>query len=108
FVVSSLTLVAAPPALAQQQADVIRGKVVGPDSQPVANVNVLITSFMGGINKTTKTNKSGQFSVVFPNGEGDYWVAFAAIGYTFKRFELKRIADEEVLTANTRLDKAKS
>ncbi|HYV98350.1 MAG TPA: carboxypeptidase regulatory-like domain-containing protein, partial [Gemmatimonadaceae bacterium] len=94
-------------AHAQQQADIIRGKVIGPDSQPIANVNVLVTSFMGGINKSTKTNKSGQFSVVFPNGEGDYWVAFASVGYTFKRFELKRIADEEVLTANTKLDKAK-
>jgi hypothetical protein len=95
----------ATPAAAQQTADIIRGRVIGPDSQPIPNANILVTSFMGGINKTTKTDKNGKFGVVFPNGEGDYMVGIASIGYNFKRFEVKRIADEEILLADTKLEK---
>ena len=86
-----------------QQADIIRGRVIGPDSQPIANAAVLVTSLQGGISKQTKTNREGRFSVVFPNGEGDYWVAIAAIGFTQKKFEVKRIADEEILLADAKL-----
>ena len=106
FLLLALTVAAAKPLAAQQQADIIRGRVLGQDSLPIPNVNVLVTSFMGGINKTARTDKNGRFSVVFPNGEGDYWVGFAAIGYTFKRFELKRLAEEEILIADTRLERA--
>jgi hypothetical protein len=86
-----------------QTADIIRGRVTGPDSQPIVNAAILVTSLQGGISKQSKTDKNGRFSVVYPNGEGDYWVVVAAIGFTQKRFEVKRIADEEVLLADTKL-----
>ena len=86
-----------------QQLDVIRGRVIGPDSQPVSGVLVRATSYSGNVTKTGKTDKNGRFSITYPNGEGDYWLDFAAIGYVPKRFELKRVADEEILLADTRL-----
>ena len=92
----------ATPAFAQQM-DVIRGRVIGPDSQPVGGVSVRATSYAGNVTKTGKTDKNGRFSITYPNGEGDYWLDFAAIGYMPKRFELKRVADEEILLADTRL-----
>ena len=95
----------APRALAAQQADVIRGRVIGPDSLPVPEVLVTVTSFSGNVSRTARTSKDGRFTVTFPSGDGDYMVAFAAIGYAAKRFEVKRMADEEILVADAKLTK---
>ncbi|MES2522370.1 MAG: TonB-dependent receptor [Gemmatimonadota bacterium] len=96
----------APPAAAEaaaQQLDVIRGRVTGPDSQPIPRVTVRATSYTGNVSKTTTTDKNGRYSITYPSGEGDYWVEFRAIGFQAKRFEVKRIADEEILIADARL-----
>ena len=90
---------------AAQQADVIRGRVIGPDSLPIPEVLVTVTSFSGNVSRTARTNKDGRFTVTFPSGDGDYMVAFAAIGYAAKRFEVKRMADEEILVADAKLTK---
>jgi hypothetical protein len=94
-----------PRHASAQQADVIRGRVVGPDSQPIAEVLVTVTSFSGNVSRTARTNRDGRFTVTFPAGDGDYMVAFAAIGYAAKRFEVKRMADEEILVADAKLTK---
>ena len=90
---------------AAQQADVIRGRVIGPDSLPIPEVLVTVTSFSGNVSRTARTNKDGRFTVTFASGDGDYMVAFAAIGYAAKRFEVKRMADEEILLADAKLTK---
>ena len=97
-----LAAVSATTALAQQM-DVIRGRVVGPDSMPVSGVAVKATSYSGNVSKSAKTDRNGRYSITYPNGEGDYWLEFRAIGYVAKRFEIKRVADEEILLADTRL-----
>ncbi len=86
-----------------QQTDVIRGTVTGPDSLPVSGVEVRATSYAGGVTKTAQTDKSGRYMIAFINGEGDYWLDFRKLGYAPRRFEVKRIGDEEVLLGNTRL-----
>ena len=95
----------APHRAFAQQADVIRGRVIGPDSLPVPEVLVTVTSFSGNVSRTARTNRDGRFTVTFPAGDGDYMVAFAAIGYAAKRFEVKRMADEEILVADAKLTK---
>jgi hypothetical protein len=95
----------APRRAVAQQADVIRGRVIGPDSLPVPEVLVTVTSFSGNVSRTARTNRDGRFTVTFPAGDGDYMVAFAAIGYAAKRFEVKRMADEEILVADAKLTK---
>jgi hypothetical protein len=99
------SLSVSPRTVAAQQADVIRGRVIGPDSLPVSEVLVTVTSFSGNVSRTARTNRDGRFTVTFPAGDGDYMVAFAAIGYAAKRFEVKRMADEEVLLADAKLTK---
>ena len=94
-----------PGRAAAQQADVIRGRVIGPDSLPIPEVLVTVTSFSGNVSRTARTNKDGRFTVTFAAGDGDYMVAFAAIGYAAKRFEVKRMADEEILVADAKLTK---
>jgi hypothetical protein len=97
--------VAAVPASAQG-VDVIRGQVTGPDDAPIENANVTATSVSGGVNRTARTDRNGRFTITFPGGEGDYFMTFAALGYQPRRFELKRVADEEILVADARLQRA--
>ena len=97
--------VVAPRRASAQQADVIRGRVIGPDSLPINEVLVTVTSFSGNVSRTARTNRDGRFTITFPSGDGDYMVAFAAIGYAAKRFEVKRMADEEILIADAKLTK---
>jgi hypothetical protein len=98
-------LFGAKPLLAQQ-TDVVRGRVIGPDSVPVEGAQVTVTSLSGNVSRGTRTDKNGRFTVTFPNGEGDYMVSFAALGFAVKRFEVKRTADEEILVADAKLTRA--
>jgi hypothetical protein len=92
-----------PRAAAAQQTDVIRGRVTGPDSLPLQNVEVRATSYQGSVVKVATTDKAGRYTLIFLNGEGDYWLEFRKLGLAQKRFELKRIGDEEVLIADVRM-----
>ncbi len=104
FVALALTaLFLVAPTLSAQQLDVIRGRVTGPDSQPVQRATVKATSYNGGVSKTTLTDKNGRYSITYPSGEGDYWIDIRALGFQPKRFEVKRVADEEVMLADARL-----
>jgi hypothetical protein len=86
-----------------QQSDVIRGRVTGPDSLPLEGVVVTATSISGNVNRTARTDKNGRFTITFPGGDGDYMVSFAALGFAARRFEVKRVADEDILVADARL-----
>ncbi len=104
LVAAFLFFVCAPRDVAAQ-ADVIRGRVTGPDSLPIENVVVTATMISGNVNRTSRTDKNGRFTITFPGGDGDYWVSFGALGYAARRFQVKRIADEDILLADARLQK---
>jgi hypothetical protein len=94
---------ATPRNTLAQQADVIRGRVTGPDSAALEGVTVTVTSISGNVSRTARTDSNGRFTVTFPGGDGDYMVSFASLGFAAKRFEVKRSADEDVLIADARL-----
>src|SRR5205085_1529927 len=94
-----------PAVLRAQDPDIIRGRVTGPDSLPVEGAAVSVTAISSGVNKTTRTDREGRYTVTFPSAEGDYWIAIQAIGMAPRRFEIKRLSDEEVLIADARLSK---
>ncbi|MEP6780148.1 MAG: carboxypeptidase-like regulatory domain-containing protein, partial [Gemmatimonadaceae bacterium] len=94
---------ATPSASFAQSLDVIRGRVTGPDTAAIQGVTVKATSYSGNVSKTTRTDKNGKFSITYPDGEGDYWLEFSSIGFQAKRFEVKRVADEPILLADTKL-----
>lgn len=100
-----LPAVAAAP-LGAQGADVIRGRITGPDSIPIAGARVTATSLGGNVNRTARTGTDGRFTIVFPGGEGDYWLTVTALGFAPKRYQVKRTADQEVLLADARLTRA--
>ncbi len=85
------------------QTDVIRGRVTNTDGQPLANVRVTATSIPGNVTRSVQTNNQGSFQIAFPDGPGDYIMGYAIFGYAFRQFQVKRLADEAVLVADTRL-----
>ena len=89
-----------------QGVDVIRGHVTGPDGAPLENANVTATSVSGGVNRYARTDAGGRFTITFPGGEGDYFMGFTAIGFSPRRFEIKRTADQEILVAVARMQRA--
>ena len=104
-------LLAAPaitPAAAQQTTDIIRGRVTGPppDTLPIAGARITATSYQGNISKTAQTDRNGRFQIIFINGEGDYWVDVAKIGFNRRHFEIRKVGDEQVMLADARLTSA--
>ena len=106
LVLGALLLAAVAPPAAAQTVDVIRGRVTGPENQPVEGAMVTVTTLSGAVNRTTRSDAKGRYTVTFPGGDGDYFVNFAAIGYAARRFEVKRVADEDILVADARLSRS--
>src|SRR5437773_309207 len=98
-----LLFISAAPFAHAQGVDVIRGQVVGPEGTPVSGVQVAATSAAGGVSRTTRTQSDGRYTITFPGSEGHYFMLFSAIGFAPRHFELRRMADEDVLIADVRL-----
>ncbi len=103
LVASLLAFAVSPLAADAQQADVIRGRITGPDSLPIQGATVSAVSISGNVTRNARTDRNGRFTIAFPGGEGDYMVTVMLLGYAPKRFEVKRVADEEILLADARL-----
>src|SRR5690349_23478124 len=95
--------IAVCPLSLRAQSDVVRGRVIGPDSTPVERATITVTSLRGNVSRTTRTDKDGRYTVTFPGSDGDYFINVAALGFASKRFEIKRIGDQEILVGNARL-----
>ena len=102
FLWLAAALIAAPRSLAAQ-TDVIRGRVTNSEGLPLMGVRVTATSIPGNVTREVRTSDKGQYQIAFAGGTGDYIMGFALIGYVFRQFEIKRLADEEVLIADARL-----
>jgi Carboxypeptidase regulatory-like domain len=93
------------PLHAQDAADIIRGRVIGPDKKPIENVTVTATSLVNQTSRNAKTNKDGRFSIIFSDGGGDYMMSYTTIGFLPTRFEVKREVDEDILVADAKMNK---
>ena len=94
------------PALAQEGADIIRGRVLGPDSSAVYGAIITATSVSGNVSRRARSARDGRYTIVFPGGDGDYFVLVQALGFAPRRFQLKRTADQDILVADAILNYA--
>ncbi|MDF1503787.1 TonB-dependent receptor [Roseisolibacter sp. H3M3-2] len=94
-------LAAAP--LAAQETDVIRGRVTNAEGLGLPGVRVTATSIPGNVTREARTNAQGGFQLAFAGGTGDYMMGYALVGYVYRQFQVKRLADEAVLVADARL-----
>jgi hypothetical protein len=103
FVACGVLALSLGPSRLAAQTDVIRGRVTNSEGLPLANVRVTATSIPGNVTREVRTSDKGLYQIAFAGGPGDYIMGFALIGYVFRQFEIKRLADEEVLIADARL-----
>src|SRR3954463_16655923 len=89
-----------------QESDVIRGKVTGPDNLALENVKVTAMSMSTNQSISRNTSADGRFTIIFPNGGGDYILSYAAIGFQPAQKEVKREQDEAILIADQTMGKA--
>src|ERR1041385_5847645 len=101
-----ILLVSAATTARAQESDIIRGKVTGPDSLPLENVKVTAMSIATNQSISRNTGKDGRFTIVFPNGGGDFIISYSAIGFQPQQKEVKREQDEAILIADQGLGKS--
>ena len=104
------TAIVALPAVAAAQVgsttDIVTGRVVGANGQPIEGAQVTVTSVETGVNRTRSTNAKGQYTVLFPDGGGRYTITVRAIGQLPRTVNVQRESDEDRLVANVTLGAA--
>ena len=92
------------PSLALAQiggtTDIITGTITGPGGEPVNAAQIQVTSIETGISRSKSTNEKGQFTLLFPDGGGQYTVTVRRIGMAPQTALVSRVADEDRLVAN--------
>ena len=83
--------------------DIIIGKVIGPDSQPVAGAKVLIVSASTNAQRSILTRDDGRFTVLFRDGGGTYRLLVTMLGFRPANLTIARQADEDRLVVTVRM-----
>src|SRR5438046_1606992 len=83
--------------------DIITGTVVGPDSQPLPGALVQALSVETQISRNATTDARGRFTIVFPDGGGQYDLAVRFIGMAPATVSVARQGDEDRLVANVQM-----
>src|SRR5688572_16940665 len=95
------------PSIAAAQiggtTDIITGTINGPGGVPVNAAQIQVTSVETGISRSKSTNEKGQFTLLFPDGGGQYTVTVRRIGMAPQQASISRVADEDRLVANFQL-----
>src|SRR5438876_10297581 len=86
--------------------DIITGVVTGPDSAPVSGAQVQVISLESEVARTRTTDARGRFTIVFPDGGGQYRLVVRYIGMAPATLAIARQADEDRLVANVQLQPA--
>ena len=93
-----LLLLLLPLRLAAQEADVLTGRVVGPDAKPLSGVRVEAISAETEIVRSGVTNGNGRYMIIFPDGGGRYVVRFTYLGMAETLRQLTRDGEELLVT----------
>jgi hypothetical protein len=104
FRLALLLLAFAAPVAAQSNTDIITGRVTGPAGEPISGASIRATSLETGIERATLSNAQGRYTLVFPQGGGQYQLEISALGLGTVSRPLARIGDEEVLVAEVQMD----
>jgi hypothetical protein len=103
----ALALLGLAPCVTRAQVgattDIVLGKVVNATGAPMPGVSVRVVSTETQIGRNATTNASGRFTVIFPDGGGNYRVTAKFVGYTPVTIPVNRAADEDRLVANITL-----
>jgi len=83
--------------------DILTGRVTTADGDPIANAEIEAYSLETQVTRRTRTNPSGQYTILFTDGGGQYRMVVRAIGYQPIQETIYRMSDEDRLIWNPRL-----
>ncbi|HWV56170.1 MAG TPA: carboxypeptidase regulatory-like domain-containing protein [Longimicrobiales bacterium] len=89
-----------PAGAMAQQADVITGRVVDEDGNPVVGARVQVTSVDTEISFTRLTDAQGRYLIYFPDGGGIYILRISQFGMEDYVQPIVRVGSEELLLTN--------
>ncbi|HEU4641826.1 MAG TPA: carboxypeptidase regulatory-like domain-containing protein [Gemmatimonadaceae bacterium] len=99
-------LVAAPAVLRAQvgsSTDILTGTVADSTGRPLEGATVEATSVDTRITRHTTTGGNGRYTIVFPDGGGQYRVTVRYLGMSPATFVVARQADEDRLVRDVRM-----
>ncbi len=99
LVIGVLALVSPARAYSQigSTTDILMGRVAGVDSQAITGARIEATSVETGITRTKTTGADGRYTIVFPDGGGNYRITVRAIGMAPVTRNVQRQGDEDRL-----------
>ncbi|HEV8599064.1 MAG TPA: carboxypeptidase regulatory-like domain-containing protein [Gemmatimonadales bacterium] len=103
LVLLALTGPAALRAQVGTTTDVLTGVVKDDAGQPIVDAIVEATSIETQVVRTTKTDQRGRYTLLFPDGGGQYRLIVRSIGKTPVMRTIARMADEDRLVTNITL-----
>ncbi|MBI2796701.1 MAG: carboxypeptidase regulatory-like domain-containing protein [Gemmatimonadetes bacterium] len=77
--------------------DIVTGKVTGENGAPIEGAAVTVQSVETRVSRTRTTGKDGRYTVLFPDGGGQYRVTVKAIGVAPQTQVVTRQGDEDRL-----------
>jgi hypothetical protein len=102
-----LFLFLSAPVYAQSTGtEVVRGRVLSPEKEPLAEALVTVTALGSLTRRSTHTNERGLYTVLFSSGEGEYLVSVSAIGFAPMSGRVRRTGESNVLIADVILSRA--
>jgi hypothetical protein len=105
LLVGTLLTLAPVPATAQAGlgTDIITGLVIAEDGTPLANAAVEAYSLETQVTRRARTDERGRFTILFPDGGGQYRMTARMLGMTPHTALIARDADEDRLVWNVQL-----
>ena len=95
------------PARAAAQAgagtDIITGTILAEDGSPVQDANVEAYSLETQVTRRARTDARGRFTILFPDGGGQYRMSVRLLGMNPRTALLTRDADEDRLVWDVQL-----
>lgn len=85
--------------------EIISGRVVGPDTMPIAGATVEVTSVATNGVRRTLTRNDGRFQLLFRDGGGQYRLRVTYLGMAPATTTLTRQADEDRLVVNVKMSR---
>lgn len=107
FLVVVVALFAAPPAAVRAQVgsttDILTGVVTNPAGQPIEGATVDAKSVETEVTRRARTNAQGRYTILFPDGGGQYQLTVRFLGMAPSTVNIARQADEDRLVTNVRM-----
>ena len=93
-------LPAAAPAQIGATTDIITGTIKAENGTAIKDATIEVLSLETNVTRRARSNAQGKYTILFPDGGGEYRVTIRSIGLAPATIELRRLSDEDRLVAD--------